>query len=99
AFFEVTRDTCLGAAVRSESNWEVRMLNRKVGFALLNNGRCQRRSACLKIAMNRLMHCSNLHFYSITSSTRASTEGGTVRPRALAVLRFTTNSNLVGRST
>jgi Luciferase-like monooxygenase len=37
--------------------------------------------------------------YSITSSARASKEGGTVRPSALAVLRLITNSNLVGCST
>src|SRR6476646_10058061 len=37
--------------------------------------------------------------YSITSSARASTEGGTVRPSALAVLRLIINSNLVGCST
>src|SRR5262249_53216914 len=37
--------------------------------------------------------------YSITSSARASSEGGTVRPSALAVVRFTTKSNLVGCST
>src|SRR5262245_41480850 len=34
--------------------------------------------------------------YSITSSARASSEGGTVRPSALAVLRFITSSYLVG---
>jgi hypothetical protein len=34
--------------------------------------------------------------YSITSSARASSEGGTVRPSALAVLRLMINSNLVG---
>jgi len=34
--------------------------------------------------------------YSITSSTRASSVGGTVRPRALAAFRLMTNSNLVG---
>jgi CysZ protein len=34
--------------------------------------------------------------YSITSSALANTEGGTVRPSALAVLRLTTNLNLVG---
>ena len=34
--------------------------------------------------------------YSITSSARASSVGGTVRPSALAVLRLTTSSNLVG---
>jgi hypothetical protein len=37
--------------------------------------------------------------YSITSSASASSVGGTVRPRALAVLRLTTSSNLVGCST
>jgi hypothetical protein len=34
--------------------------------------------------------------YSITSSARASTVGGTSSPSALAVLRLITNSNLVG---
>jgi hypothetical protein len=34
--------------------------------------------------------------YSITSSAVASSEGGMVIPRALAVLRLITNSNLVG---
>jgi hypothetical protein len=33
--------------------------------------------------------------YSITSSAIASSVGGIVRPSALAVLTFTTNSNLV----
>jgi hypothetical protein len=37
--------------------------------------------------------------YWITSSARASTEGGIVRPRAFAVLTLITNSNLVGCST
>jgi hypothetical protein len=37
--------------------------------------------------------------YSITSSARRSTDGGTVRPRASAVLKFTTSSNFVGCST
>src|SRR6516162_6331293 len=34
--------------------------------------------------------------YSITSSARATSVGGTVRPSALAVLRLTCSSNLVG---
>ena len=34
--------------------------------------------------------------YSITSSARESSDGGTVRPSAFAVLRLITNSNLVG---
>jgi hypothetical protein len=38
------------------------------------------------------------HAYSITSSARASSEGGTVRPSALAVIRLMTRSNLVGCS-
>jgi hypothetical protein len=37
--------------------------------------------------------------YSMTSSARASSVGGKSRPIALAVLRFTTSSNLVGCST
>src|SRR5262249_10316874 len=37
--------------------------------------------------------------YSLTSSARARIDGGTVRPSALAVLRLTTSSNLVGGST
>src|SRR5262249_46231202 len=37
--------------------------------------------------------------YSITSSARASSEGGMVRPMALAVLRLMTSSNFVGCST
>jgi hypothetical protein len=34
--------------------------------------------------------------YSITSSARARIKGGTVRPRALAVLRLTTSWKVVG---
>ena len=37
--------------------------------------------------------------YSITSSARASSVGGIVRPSALAVLRLMTNSNRTGSST
>ncbi|SRR6266567_3693654 len=36
-------------------------------------------------ANKRLMHRSNLTAYSITSSARASSEGGMVRPSVLAV--------------
>src|SRR4029077_6604084 len=35
-------------------------------------------------------------FHSITSSARARIDGGTVMPSALAVLRLTTSSNVVG---
>ena len=37
--------------------------------------------------------------HSITSSASASNVGGTVRPSSLAVLRLSTNSNLVGACT
>src|SRR5262245_4114279 len=47
--------------------------------------------------------CSNVRsrtlHYSITSSARASSEGGTVMPSALAVLRLITSSYLVGACT
>ena len=35
----------------------------------------------------------------MTSSTRARIDGGIVRPSSFAVLRLTTNSNLIGCST
>ena len=56
-------------------------------------------SGRLKSARSRLMQCSKKHFYSITSSARASSVGGMSRPRPFAVLRLITNSNLVGCST
>ena len=37
--------------------------------------------------------------YSITSSARSRIDGGIARPSAVAVLRFTTISNLVGSCT
>ena len=40
-----------------------------------------------------------IRVHLITSSTRSSTGGGIVRPRALAVLRLLTSSNFVGCST
>ena len=48
---------------------------------------------------NELMRRNKLHPYSITSSALASSDGGTVRPSALAVFMLITNSNLVGCST
>src|SRR5215510_9914704 len=41
----------------------------------------------------------DLTLYSITSSARASRVGGISRPSALAVIRLTARSNLVGCST
>ena len=45
-----------------------------------------------------LMQCSNLNGYSITSSARARSVGGIVRPSVLAVFKLIANSNLVGSS-
>src|SRR5262249_50705627 len=50
-------------------------------------------------ARKRHMHRTKQHHYSITSSARQRTEGGIVRSRDFAVLRFTANSNFVGCST
>src|SRR5262249_56899559 len=50
-------------------------------------------------AKSGLMRCNKEDRYSIISSARASTGGGTVRPRALAVGSLMNGSNLVGYST
>jgi hypothetical protein len=50
-------------------------------------------------ARKRHMHRSKQHHYSITSSARASSVGGTSRPRDFAVLRLITSSYLVGACT
>ena len=42
---------------------------------------------------------TDMNCYSITSSARPSSDGGTVRPSALAVFRLMINSNLVGACT
>src|ERR1700730_18607626 len=46
--------------------------------------------------MNGLMRRSKRHLYSIALSARPSSEGGTARPSALAVLRLTVSSDFVG---
>jgi hypothetical protein len=43
--------------------------------------------------------CRRAPLYSITSSARSIIDGGMARPRAVAVLRFTTISNFVGNCT
>ena len=57
------------------------------------------RSACLKVHTNRLMHRSNRHRYSITSSARARSAAEMSIPRALAALMLITSSILCGCST
>src|SRR5215469_6081895 len=46
-----------------------------------------------------ILRCSKERRYSITTSARDSSDCGTDRPSAFAVLRLMMNSNLVGNST
>src|SRR5262249_47427876 len=75
-----------GAVAQEPDNWSLRRL-------LRSRRERPRGSAATEKRDER----APLH--SITSSARASSVGGTVRPSALAVVRFTTKSNLVGCST
>src|SRR5262249_23919417 len=59
----------------------------------LGSGRCGEQSAGQSTEEHTPIH------HWITSSARASSDGGIVRPRALAVLRLITNSNCVACST
>src|SRR6266540_7150510 len=54
------------------------------------------RSSNFAVRMSHLGQEQHAPLHSITSSERASSVGGTVRPSALAVLRLMTNSYLVG---
>jgi len=71
---------------------------RRLGFLHVRftprSGHVQRASPCLLWAKS-----GHRYSYSITSSARASSAGGTVRPRLLAVLRLITSSYLVGACT
>src|ERR1035437_551903 len=49
-----------------------------------------------KSAKSGQMHRSKMYLYSITSSASSKNDSRTDRPSALAVLRFTTSSNLTG---
>src|SRR5262249_26128333 len=46
--------------------------------------------------LHECVHCSSQHLYSITSSARASSVGGTSRPSALAVFTLIVSSYLTG---
>src|SRR2546430_3704807 len=54
------------------------------------------RGGAVHIIMNGLMHRNKQHLYSITSSASCKNDSRSERPRALAVLRLTTSSNLTG---
>ena len=62
----------------------------------VHNGRESARSARLKRANSGQSAAQQCVGYSITSSARAITVCGNLIPSALAVLRLTANSNLVG---
>jgi len=47
-------------------------------------------------AISRHMQCSKQHRYSITSSVRVTSVGGSVIPSAFAVFKLMTSSNFVG---
>src|SRR5262249_5233549 len=66
------------------------------GAALLRRRR--RAEDCAPCAKKGISCCNNEegYAYSITSSARTSSDGGTVRPSAFAVLRLITSSNLTG---
>src|SRR5246127_543437 len=58
--------------------------------------RLQRAAGPYRSAKSDNMHRSKVYAYSITSSARASSVGGTVRPSAFAVFRLIASSNFVG---
>ena len=61
---------------------------------------CEKIRGCSCREATRLLSTRALtSSYSITSSARVSSVGGMLMPSALAVLKFITNSNLVGCST
>ena len=62
----------------------------------LNNGHAGAAASCPFGAKNGLVHRSKYRRYSITSSARASSVGGIVRPSDFAVFRLITRLNLVG---
>src|SRR5215475_2229755 len=62
-----------------------------IGSAAAPAARCRN---CLRWG-SFILHLPLASHYSITSSARASNVGGTSKPKALAVFRLTTNSNLV----
>src|SRR5262245_64427075 len=60
---------------------------------------CAAHTLMSALGQKRTHATQQTNLYSITSSARAGTDGGMVRPMALAVLRLITNSYLVGDCT
>src|SRR5215470_13867320 len=57
------------------------------------------RAVALRIGCPLSANSGHRQLHWMTSSARATSEGGTVRPSALAVLRLMTSSYFVGNST
>jgi hypothetical protein len=55
----------------------------------------QKQTCAAQLAMSALGQ-KRTSAYSITSSSRASTDGGTVRPSAFAIFRLIISLNLIG---
>jgi hypothetical protein len=85
-------------ALRIGSNSEVAAIPSYFCFAPMNGHRETQRPSPFG-ANRRLMRRSKQLVYSITSSARASSVGGTSMPSALAVLRLTPSSYLTGACT
>src|SRR6516164_4959777 len=51
------------------------------------------------VAIEDIVRCVKIRRYSITSSARASNDGGTRRPSACAAFRLSTSPDLVGACT
>ena len=81
--------------VRDGSLADIETLQLNVRFTP-KSGHWNSLARCLLCSKSRLMHRSKDTVHSITWPAEASNDGGIVRPSALAVLRLTANSNLVG---
>ena len=83
------------------SLWFCRQLQNRGLLALIQS--CQERDPAIRKFQRIVMRCcaksGHRLIYSITSSARASSDGGIDRPRALAVLRLITKLYLVGACT
>src|SRR6476646_9128093 len=93
----------MGARLRADVSdnltlWPVPAADRVQRQGVIVRGSLQPTSAT-KSATSGLTQCSKKDRYSITSSARASRVGDSSRPSALAVLRLTIKSSLVGCST
>jgi hypothetical protein len=99
-----SNDTLMSAV---ENRWTGRSLNQrdsrpcthKFGFMSASPHKATeivRRREMTRRANRRHMQCSKLAAYSITSSASVSKLSEMLRPRALAVFKLMTSSNLVG---